>query len=138
MVKLRIQRLGELSAEERKTILERSDQGTEAIVPTVREIMENVLVHGDGALRRLTERFDRATLTDIAVSGAEFEAAYEAVDDELVESLRHAVRNLEAFHLSQCADEPMVTIEEGIRVGPDHLRASQSRGESCSSAARGR
>jgi len=117
MVKLRIQRLGELSAEERKTILERSDQGTEAIVPTVREIMENVLVHGDGALRRLTERFDRATLTDIAVSGAEFEAAYEAVDDELVESLRHAVRNLEAFHLSQCADEPMVTIEEGIRVG---------------------
>jgi len=117
VAKLRVQALEELSAEERKAILERSDQGTKAIVPTVREIMEDVRLHGDEALLRLTQRFDHATLTEIAVSDAEFEVAYEAVDDGLVEALRHAVRNLEAFHLSQCVDEPMVTVEEGIRVG---------------------
>jgi len=116
-MELSIERLRNLSAGQLKAILERSDQGYQALLPTVRQIMEDVRLHGDEALRRLTERFDHVGLDDLAVSEAEFEAAYEAVGDELIDSLRHAGRNLEAFHRTQLVDEPMVTVEAGIRVG---------------------
>jgi len=114
---LKIQRLRDLSAEQVEGILRRCDHEYRTLFPQVREIMEDVRRHGDEALRRLTERFDHVTLTEIAVSDAEFEAAYEAVSEELLEAMRQAVRNLEVFHHAQCVREAMVTVEEGIRVG---------------------
>ena len=114
---MKVQRLRDLSAEQLERILHRSDRGYRALYPKVREIMEDVRQHGDEALRRLTERFDHVALAEIAVSDAEFAAAYEVVDDELIAAMRQAVRNLEAFHHAQCVREAMVTVEEGIRVG---------------------
>ena len=114
---MKIQRLHDLSTEQLDRILHRSDRGYQSLLPLVREIMEEVREHGDEALRRFTERFDCVTLADIAVSDAEFEAAYETVDGALVAAMAKAVRNLEAFHRAQCVAEVMVTVDEGIRVG---------------------
>lgn len=113
---MRIQRLGGLSAKQMDEILRRAAQGTEEIYPTVREIMADVRVHGDEAVLRYTRRFDRAELTDMAVSDAEFEAAYRMVDDSLIQAIRHATRNLERFHGAQRRTEAVVSVDEGIRI----------------------
>lgn len=114
---MRIFRLGELTGPQIKEILDRSKDEFQKVLPTVREIMEEVRLHGDEALRRLTQRLDRATLTDLAVTAEEFATAYRQIDDALLAALKRAIRNLETFHRSQLVDEEMVTVDEGIRVG---------------------
>lgn len=67
---------------------------------TVRAIVADVRRNGDKALFSYCEKFDGAALTaeTVAVSPAEFEAAYAAVDGELLASLRRAVKNVYEYH----------------------------------------
>jgi histidinol dehydrogenase len=114
---MRILKLSELSESQIRSILERSKGEFQKVIPQVREIMEDVRLHGDEALRRLTQQFDKVLLTEISVTAEELTVAYRQVDHSLVAALKHAIRNLEAFHRTQLVDEEMVLIDEGIRVG---------------------
>ncbi|MGJ3251358.1 MAG: histidinol dehydrogenase [Elainellaceae cyanobacterium] len=67
---------------------------------TVREVIQTVKRKGDQALLHFTEEFDHQTLTpdELRVSGPELDAAYQQVSKELLDSIRLASRNIEAFH----------------------------------------
>jgi histidinol dehydrogenase len=67
---------------------------------TVREIIQTVRRQGDAALLHFTEEFDqqKLKLEDLRVSGSEMEAAYQHVSTDLLEAIRLACRNIEAFH----------------------------------------
>ncbi|MBI0584013.1 MAG: histidinol dehydrogenase [Methanomassiliicoccus sp.] len=67
----------------------------------VEEIIARVREEGDNALLDLTERFDKVRLEHLRVSREEIEAAYLKVDEYLVDALRRAKANIEAFHRMQ-------------------------------------
>ena len=81
-------------------ILKRGGFDDPARAETVRAIVADVRRNGDRALFSYCEKFDGAVLTaeTVAVSPAEFEAAYKAVDATLLASLRRAVKNVYEYH----------------------------------------
>lgn len=67
---------------------------------TVQQVLQDVKRKGDRALLHFTEEFDHVTLRadELRVSGAELDAAYQQVSKELLDAIRLACQNVEAFH----------------------------------------
>jgi histidinol dehydrogenase len=67
---------------------------------TVREILQTVRRQGDAALVQYTADFDKVSLAveDLRVRGSELDAAYQQVSKSLLDAIRLAHRNIEAFH----------------------------------------
>ncbi|HEY9696650.1 MAG TPA: histidinol dehydrogenase [Trichocoleus sp.] len=67
---------------------------------TVREVLQAVRRQGDRAVLHYTEEFDQLVLKpdELRVSGSELEAAYQQVSKELLDAIRLACRQVEAFH----------------------------------------
>ncbi len=67
---------------------------------TVREVLQAVKRQGDRSLLHYTAEFDGQLLKpeDLRVSGSELDAAYQQVPKELLDAIRLAKQNIEAFH----------------------------------------
>ncbi|MCM1984522.1 histidinol dehydrogenase [Lyngbya confervoides] len=67
---------------------------------TVREVLQFVKRNGDSAVLSYTAEFDQQTLTpeDLRVSAAELDIAYQQVPKDLLDAIRLARRQIEAFH----------------------------------------
>lgn len=67
---------------------------------TVREVLLAVKRQGDKALLHYTEEFDQISLTpeQLRVSGSELDASYQQVSNELLDAIRLACKQVEAFH----------------------------------------
>lgn len=67
---------------------------------TVREVLQAVKRQGDRALLHYTEEFDRQTLSpeQLRVGGSELDTAYQQVPKELLDAIRLAAKQIEAFH----------------------------------------
>jgi histidinol dehydrogenase len=67
---------------------------------TVQQVLQEVKRKGDRALLHYTEEFDHLTLKpeELKVSGSELDAAYQQVSKELLDAIRLAHHNIEAFH----------------------------------------
>lgn len=84
----------------------------------VAAIVEGVRKDGDEALYRFTKEFDRIELEDLAVAPEEFEAAYEEVEDPLIESLAEAEAHIRRFHeLQRNRSLWLDEVEPGVIVG---------------------
>ncbi|MCC5943900.1 MAG: histidinol dehydrogenase [Bernardetiaceae bacterium] len=68
---------------------------------TVGQIIEQVRLEGDAALRYFSQKFDGCKLTDLEVSEKELQEAEELVSDALKEALQVAKANITRFHESQ-------------------------------------
>ncbi len=78
----------------------RALQTTDGVAEKVREIVDMVRTGGDGALCRLTARFDGVELTPerLRVSEEELAAAYRQVEPEFLAAVRAARERIAAFH----------------------------------------
>ncbi|MBD2119788.1 histidinol dehydrogenase [Trichocoleus sp. FACHB-262] len=67
---------------------------------TVREVLQAVKRQGDRALLHYTAEFDQQELKpeELRVSGSELDAAYQQVSKELLDAIRLAHKQIEAFH----------------------------------------
>jgi histidinol dehydrogenase len=67
---------------------------------TVREVLQAVKRQGDRAVLEYTHEFDHQDLKpeELRVSGAELDAAYQQVSKELLDAIRLARQQIEAFH----------------------------------------
>lgn len=67
---------------------------------TVREVLQAVKRQGDRALLHYTAEFDHQNLKqeELRVSGSELDAAYQQVSKELLDAIKLACRQIEAFH----------------------------------------
>ncbi|MDZ8068920.1 MAG: histidinol dehydrogenase [Nostoc sp. DedQUE08] len=67
---------------------------------TVREILQAVKRQGDKAVLHYTDEFDKQTLKaeELRVTGSELDAAYQQISKELLNAVRLACRQIEAFH----------------------------------------
>lgn len=107
-----------VTKEESAELLERPFEERKEEMKRVKEIVKNVAERGDEAVFEYEERFDKTVLTKdtFRVSEEEYEAAYEEVSPELLESLRLAIRNIYGYHSRAGRKEHIVTEKAGRRA----------------------
>ena len=92
--------------------------GIQDVLPNVSEIITEVASEGDKALFKYTEKFDGAKLESLRVTQEEIAGAYEAVDEDLMDSLGQAAENIFAFHGEQRERDFWLTeVTPGVLVG---------------------
>jgi len=100
-----------------EAFLNRDIQAEEDVSAAVDAVLADVKVNGDTALRAYTKRFDSADVTDLQVSDAEIEAAWNAVDEEFIKTLEMAAENIRRFHERQVHQDFRIDGENGIIMG---------------------
>lgn len=98
-------------------ILSRSYSETADVSAVVTKIIERVQKDGDQALYQLIEEIDQVTLSSLAVTEAEIEAAKSAVSTELLEVMTQAKENILAFHKKQVRQGFVSTEPNGVVMG---------------------
>ena len=88
-----------------------------SVADAVADIIADVRKDGDAALKRYCRQFDRAELTALEVSAAEFDAALEQVDAEFLRVLRDAAANIRRFHAQQKRAGFIVEGDRGALLG---------------------
>lgn len=67
----------------------------------VKQIINDVRLHGDKALFKMTEKFDGAKLKTLEVKSAQIKAAYKKVDAKLIDAMKLAAERIGTFHQAQ-------------------------------------
>ncbi|WP_221566874.1 histidinol dehydrogenase [Alkalihalobacillus sp. TS-13] len=93
------------------------NQGTEEQRQAVLGILEQVKSDGDKALFELTKKFDGAELDSLKVTKIEIEKAYESLDEEVIEIIQEAARNIKVYHKKQVRESWMMTNDDGSVLG---------------------
>ncbi len=112
-----------LNTENKKNILDnllkRSPNQYEEYAEVVAKILKDVKEKKDEALFDYTERFDKAVLTQdtILVTKEEIEEAYTKVDPSVLEVIRKAIVNIEAYHAKQKQYGWFDTTDQGTILG---------------------
>jgi histidinol dehydrogenase len=110
-------RLEDLKDDDLEQLLSRQ-VGIQDVVAKVNEIIMEVASDGDEALFKYTEALDGARLPNLQVSIEEINAAYEAVDEDLLVSLGEAAENIFNFHDEQRERDFWLTeVSPGVFVG---------------------
>lgn len=90
------------STEPRERLFARLQRGASQPTPEmeaqVRTIIERVRTEGDRAVLEFTRQWDCPTLESMEVSPAEFETAYQQVDQAVITAIQHAVARVHRFH----------------------------------------
>ena len=110
---IRIYRYGEIANSE---LFARKDIVADVAEP-VRAIVQDVAQNGDAALRAYEKRFDRADLTALEVSPAEWDAAMDAVEPEFLQILQEAASNIRRYHEKQVRASYVVNEQPGVLLG---------------------
>lgn len=84
-------------------LLKRSPNNYDSYAGKVQVILDDVKEKGDAALFGYTEKFDQCHLTadTVQITKEEIQAAYEKVDDSLVDIIRKALINIRTYHEKQ-------------------------------------
>lgn len=101
---MRILELNETSKKDiLSNLLKRSPNSYGEYEGRVNAIIEDIKARRDEAVFEYTEKFDgyRLTADNIVVTDEEIAAAYEEIDDELVEIIRKALVNIRDYHVKQ-------------------------------------
>jgi histidinol dehydrogenase len=112
--------LFKLSPAQRAQLLVRSEADLGPIIEKVKPIIAAVRAEGDEALARFAQQFDKAPVTAdrIAATPAEFTAAFDAVESEVVAAIEYAVDGIRRFHEAQKPGEMwMKEIRPGAYAG---------------------
>lgn len=104
MSKVNVQILADLSPGDRAGLVRRSESDLSFFLEHAAPIIEAVRTEGDEALVRFGRELDRAeglTQGGLKVTEAEFDAAMDQVDAEVVDAIRDGITNIRRFHQEQ-------------------------------------
>jgi histidinol dehydrogenase len=116
-------RMIDLNSETKKNILEdllkRSPNQYDEYADVVSNILKDVKENKDKALFAYTERFDKAVLTSetLRVTETEISEAYEIIDPAVLDVIRKAIKNIEAYHAKQKQYSWFDTTDNGTILG---------------------
>jgi histidinol dehydrogenase len=97
-----------------ESLQQRPELDVTSLFDTVREVLEDVRVNGDEAVRRYGERFDKVRVRDLQVSGEEMDGAESVLDEALKAAIVTACRNIEKFHASQRFEGKKIETAPGV------------------------
>ncbi len=90
---------------------------SEDIESIVKPILEDIKKYGDESVMRYTKKFDFQNLKSLVVTNTEIQEAYESINEELINSLKQAKKNIEIFHRSNIIKhEKFVETMKGVKV----------------------
>jgi histidinol dehydrogenase len=101
--------LSTLSETSYRALLRRSETDLSGFLEKVDPIIEAVRTEGDAALARFGRDLDGAkglTEANLKATEAEFDAAFDAVDKDVIKAIQHGIDNIRSFHEEQ-KPEPM-------------------------------
>lgn len=116
-------RIVTLSKESRQNLLDsllkRSPGNYGQYQDTVQEIVDLVKTEGDQALFELTRNFDWEGIdaSNVKVTEAEVQEAYDTIDPQLVETIRKSLKNIREYHEKQKQYSWFDTTPEGTMLG---------------------
>ncbi len=97
-------------------IFERSEP-TMNVSGTVRDIVENVRLNGDEALKEYSLRFDGVKLESFEIAHDEMKRAYDRADDQFKAVIDEAAKNIREYHRAQKTQGYEIVRENGVVVG---------------------
>lgn len=100
-------------------LLQSHEKREAATEKTAARILEDVRLHGDAALIRLTQKFDRTDLRRVgfSVTPQEIKAARQQVGKDFIVAVRQAERNIRAVARRQLPRGWIVSSGAGVKVG---------------------
>lgn len=116
--------LDTLSQVQRAALLKRTEADLSVYHGQVQPIINQVKQEGDKALINYAKQFDGAdlSLSPLKVTEAEFIEAAQSLDEETLNAIRYASRNIRQYHESQKPQEMvMQEIRSGSYVGEKYL-----------------
>lgn len=100
-----------------KKLKSRNQIELDGVNEIVRNILDNLRLYKDKALKEYTKKFDGIELKDFLVSEKEIELALKNTCDELKEDLKKAKENIEKYHKKQLKTSYSLYEKEDIILG---------------------
>ena len=97
-----------------KNISKRATMDVSTLFDTVRQVLDDVRINGDAAIRKYEKQFDKVDLTDLLVSEEEIAEAESLVSEDLKQAIRTAKENIETFHASQRFEGKKIQTAPGV------------------------
>jgi histidinol dehydrogenase len=100
MTKVAFYELSNLTNDQRSRLLTRPENDLDFFLKKVRPLIEDVRIKGDVALVEYAAKFDNAhfTTSEIGASKTDFEAAFDQLDRDVIESLEYGADHIRRFH----------------------------------------
>ncbi len=109
--------LTQILLEDLENTLDVVNQNVEEETRVVKEIIKNIRLNGDLALKAYTKKFDQVSIQEFRVSQDTIDAAYQRCSDDLIEDLKTAYQNITLFHKAQLSDGYQMSVDETSYVG---------------------
>jgi histidinol dehydrogenase len=111
---LKIYSYKDLSEAEIEDLCLRQLEDDESIKTRVSEIVEQVKVYGDEALRNYALQFDKIELSDLYIAAEEISTIAATIPDDAKAAIDVAYDNIKMFHSTQASKEQKVETMEGV------------------------
>jgi len=102
------------SREDWATLLARPAFDSTSLFDTVQKVLDDVRTHGDSAVKKYTEQFDKVNLDTFEVTREEIAEAEKLVSSDLKQAIEMARRNIWKFHSEQQHDLPEIQTSPGV------------------------
>ncbi|MEM7110713.1 MAG: histidinol dehydrogenase [Bacteroidota bacterium] len=97
-----------------EALLKRPIFETQFLRSTVSTILAQVKAGGDQALLEFNEKFDGASISNLAVTPAEIDEAVRKVDERLKVAIQQAAANIKSFHAAQARGPLKIETTPGV------------------------
>ncbi|MEM5530232.1 histidinol dehydrogenase [Gammaproteobacteria bacterium AS21] len=120
MKKVALYELSKLTADQRALLLTRPEDDIGIFIEKVKPLIEDVRSTGDAALVKYAAKFDNAhfTTAEIGASKADIDAAFNQLDNSVIEALEYSADNIRRYHQEQMPGEMWLKeISPGVFAG---------------------
>ncbi|MDA9555166.1 histidinol dehydrogenase [Pelobium sp.] len=95
-------------------LVQRNADTSNTIRESVAQIIEEVKVNGDAALKAYAQKFDQVELNNLAIGKAEIEQQANTISHEAKEAIKVAYANIKKFHETQIHKENQTETTNGV------------------------
>lgn len=96
-------------------LIQRPELDNLSLTEMVGNVLKDIRVNGDKAVRNYTAKFDGVVLDEIFVSEQEFKDAENALTPELKAAIQQAAQNIQTFHRHQVQQPEVIQTMPGIK-----------------------
>jgi len=87
----------------------------EALGDVVIEILKDVKINKDSALKKYSKKFDKIILENFEVTKSEIDFANNQISQDLKDAINLAKQNIETFHASQKEEKKIIETTKGVK-----------------------
>jgi histidinol dehydrogenase len=99
------------------SIRKRNEETNSEVTSIVNQIISDVKLYGDKAVKEYTLKFDKVDCENFEVTQAEIDSAICECDDVLIKALNEAAQSIKEFHINQKQKSWEISKNDGIRLG---------------------